>query len=461
MEMVILISSDINVLPGIGGSFERVPSNKIEEVILDYTLRGEAVVAVYPRAYERLLMVIEKIKAAGGNPFLYQPVSAKHAEVLGERLLSLYLEVKEREIYEGKAWEAHYRVTLDKKVSRRALLKAPLNSIREYVAAPILVNPYKCGSITRCNNCIVACPYEALKGKPPEIDLSKCTGCGLCTAYCPFELLSMPGAGWSALIEGVREAKRLNGRILVVFARRDDAPVIDHIIDEVNAPVFVELVDELGWINEKTLINLIMNGAHTIIIYNGEDGGDADLLRHARDLRDKGLPIILAGALSELKAEEAPTITGGFEARIITATPVAGVVHVDPENCTICGACATNCPTQALTLENSGDGVALIFHHSKCVACRICEEICPHNAIRVLYAFDQSMMGSRVTLARDETARCRRCGKPIGPLSKIRKLEEILKAKGHSQWTIDSIWLCEDCKREAVLGPAILKGKTA
>jgi len=54
----------------------------------------------------------------------------------------------------------------------------------------------------------------------------------------------------------------------------------------------------------------------------------------------------------------------------------AMVYHVT-EICISCGACAAQCPTRAITLEERA-----VIHPELCIGCGICADICPVNAPR-------------------------------------------------------------------------------
>lgn len=56
------------------------------------------------------------------------------------------------------------------------------------------------------------------------------------------------------------------------------------------------------------------------------------------------------------------------------------IIHKD--RCVGCGACITQCPTQAL--EQRGGKAALVWPE-RCIYCADCETLCPHNAIEIPY----------------------------------------------------------------------------
>jgi 2-oxoglutarate ferredoxin oxidoreductase subunit delta len=50
--------------------------------------------------------------------------------------------------------------------------------------------------------------------------------------------------------------------------------------------------------------------------------------------------------------------------------------------CKGCGICVAMCPKDVLVLD--GDDKAKAAHPEKCIACKLCEKICPDLAIEVI-----------------------------------------------------------------------------
>ncbi|MDQ7779708.1 MAG: 4Fe-4S binding protein [Planctomycetota bacterium] len=53
-------------------------------------------------------------------------------------------------------------------------------------------------------------------------------------------------------------------------------------------------------------------------------------------------------------------------------------ISIVQDNCTHCGACTGQCPTDALTF---GADFKLAFAPDKCIACELCVPACPYQAI--------------------------------------------------------------------------------
>lgn len=54
---------------------------------------------------------------------------------------------------------------------------------------------------------------------------------------------------------------------------------------------------------------------------------------------------------------------------------------VNPDECSGCGTCVDECPSEAITLDEE-KGIAVI-DNDECVECGACEEACPSQAIKV------------------------------------------------------------------------------
>lgn len=107
-----------------------------------------------------------------------------------------------------------------------------------------------------------------------------------------------------------------------------------------------------------------------------------------------------------------------------------GVITVDPQRCTLCGACADRCPEGALTLEGAPERLQLLFDASRCTACEACL-ICPEQALRLEKITDaEHRPPAPMILVEDEMLRCSRCGMEVGPARLVAKIlkspEELL-----------------------------------
>lgn len=125
-----------------------------------------------------------------------------------------------------------------------------------------------------------------------------------------------------------------------------------------------------------------------------------------------------------------------------------GRIQVDTEGCTLCLACVSSCPADAV-LDNP-DKPQLRFVEQACVQCGLCRQACPENVITLQPRFDFTAQAlSPVVLNEEEPFDCIRCGKPFGTKSTIERISAQLAGK-HSMFAdSDSaklIQMCDDCR---------------
>jgi len=98
--------------------------------------------------------------------------------------------------------------------------------------------------------------------------------------------------------------------------------------------------------------------------------------------------------------------------------PTAGIplaqLEVD-QRCVACNVCETLCPTGALTHREEGGNYALDFDAAQCTGCRVCELACYHQALHLRETVDLALLfqRSRVTLVSDKLSKCQACGERI------------------------------------------------
>ncbi|HKM09443.1 MAG TPA: 4Fe-4S dicluster domain-containing protein [Candidatus Methanomethylophilaceae archaeon] len=89
-----------------------------------------------------------------------------------------------------------------------------------------------------------------------------------------------------------------------------------------------------------------------------------------------------------------------------------GFPKLDADKCIGCGSCSLNCPEEVIKVDDR-DGWRYIGHSSfNCRTCRICEELCPQDAIEIVHGFDltQFMEGGVIDDASMGLRACSVCG---------------------------------------------------
>jgi len=134
------------------------------------------------------------------------------------------------------------------------------------------------------------------------------------------------------------------------------------------------------------------------------------------------LPVAIARAPGPSPVQTASAASTGT-----VGEPLTGLLELDCERCTVCGACAAACPTGALELETQHDETVLRHDPSACTACGRCVTACPEQAIDVQPGID--IPGSdrgRLELIRAEHERCSACGMELLPRPLRRRVSELL-----------------------------------
>jgi ferredoxin len=441
--------------------------------VVDYVKRGEKVVLVGCGVWELYNQAFHDLRMSGENFFLLDAADCLEAS-LGRvpfaQLVMGRVAYTSRRRAEDAVLE---RSDANKPVTRRALLRTGfVGAAMDYTEKPI--EDELCSkNVLRdyCDRCIKVCGVEG--------------GCAASAAYCGIELLHVPGYSRAGLHDFLRLTVR-DAKVpgYIVFAPRTTlARMLDEFKGEsLDHRLFFVPVSCPYVVGLEELLAVRALGLEPIIVAEGEE----ESLRRCKESRNVYEKLIVStyvkltgsyllyslnDALRKLR--EKPQIVGSeaaqealsrglrplalLEAKRLGVTtklaaPFAGVVIIDQSRCTLCSACARECPSAALRIRESKDVSALLFLHDRCIACRVCEKVCPENALRVEEALDPRLIGGWTPLYMEEVVRCIVCGKPIGPRSLVERVVEKLIAAGFKPENMPTILMCDGCKQKYNLG---------
>ena len=358
---------------------------------------------------------------------------------------------------------------------------------------------------TGCTRCLDVCPAGAIQpdGETVAIDPGICAGCGACASVCPSGAASyaLPGEGayrmrLESMIRAYEDAGGKGARVLLHGAGDADALIAASARYGRGLPadVLPMQLNEPTQVNHADLLGALIAGATQVAILASERirregefvGLDSQLelvramLRGVGEREDRVLaietddPDVLSAALFEprpLPAGWKRSVPLG-DRRAVTrlammalapegeARPDAiplpegapyGRVEFNADACTLCLACASQCPTGAL--RDNPDRPQLLFDEDACVQCGICVETCPESALKLepRYALTDAARHP-VTLKEEEPFECVSCGKPFGTKSAI---DRILQQLGGQHWMFQDdarsrmIQMCADCRVQA------------
>jgi len=388
-------------------------------------------------------------------------------------------------------------------ISRRDLFQLPWP---KYQMIPYIQTD-KCVSGGRCHLCQEECPFNAIVCENSQvlIDKLRCQGCGACIAACPFQAISYPTFSLDQL-EGEMEGLLLNvGDIL--------QPRIVALICQSCLPSFSEAkanpvscvpnmlpleVPCLSMVTSWLLLRAFDLGAQGVaLISNTEkcqfglksdkwqgkvrfvqelleqwgveperirafDGSrlEQELTQFAQGVAQlpltslrssqptkvpaKGLPLpaLIAGLAERLAPYSSGVVSAG--------TVPFGKLELDESQCTACGLCALDCPTEALRFVSTEDSYQLLFHYQACIGCGQCVRSCPEKCLRLENALQLGKLSSPAeTILEGEIARCRECGAPIAPRAMIDRLRTRIAA---AQSLTSRLDICPACRTKAMSG---------
>lgn len=314
--------------------------------------------------------------------------------------------------------------------------------------------------IEGCRRCIDACPADAIisTGEKVEVNPKLCQGGGICTSVCPSGAMTYRYPTASDALSRIRtlistflefDKKRPT---LVFHGRNTTLPDLGN--DEI--PVQLE---ELASAGIDTWLTALCYGACAIRLLDdcSEVPDTRRELEHQRAIATgilQGLdyPPVITWYDARRESGVMPALpTAGFtsaagkrqtlfmaidhlaehspvkrrESSLPSGAPLGQIV-VDQHACTLCLACTSVCPSQALA--DGGDKPALRFFEGNCVQCGVCAKACPEQAIslstRVLY--DPEERRRAVTLHEEEPFCCVACGKPFATRAVIAKMQDRL-----------------------------------
>jgi ferredoxin len=374
-----------------------------------------------------------------------------------------------------------------------------------YVSYDPAICAHERSKITGCTKCLDNCPPGAITpdGDNITIDSGICGGCGNCAAHCPTGAIAY---GYPSRAAGIGRIQALvqtylsaggKAPVLLLHDAAHGLPLIGAMARfgrGLPANVIPHEMHSTSGIGHDFLVAALLSGfCNIVVLAEPRKQSEYDALAAEIELTEALLgglglgnsrvavlfendPDTVENALFALKpakpAARQSFVAVGGKREVATAAISAlareakrkpelvtlpasapyGAVQVDIEACTLCMACVSACPADAL--RDNPEKPQLRFVETACVQCGICANTCPENAITLeaRYNFSPSAM-QPATLHEDEPAECIRCGKPFASQGMLDRVAETL---GGKHWMFESdervqlIRMCESCRLEAL-----------
>ena len=357
--------------------------------------------------------------------------------------------------------------------------------------------------IFACRRCIDACPTLAIAsaGERIEVDPYLCQGGGSCATACPsgaityaYPKVSETLGYLRALLNAYFEAGGTHPSVLF-YDRELGAVLLERTAGALPEHVLSVVVEEIGSLGLDSWLATLAFGAADITLLVAEGTAPsvtAELERQTNYCRAilEGLGIESArvsllqtgdaGALPdafpaarretlcrapfETFNEKRNTVFSALERLARVSAPGAdsfalpqgapfGEVSVAGQGCTLCLACASACPANALI--GGSERPLLRFIENKCVQCGLCASTCPEQVISLAprMLVDAETRRTPRTLHEEQPFHCLDCGKPFATQKIIDTMQ--LKLKDHwmfgDQTALRRLKLCEECRVKDML----------
>ncbi len=336
--------------------------------------------------------------------------------------------------------------------------------------------------ITGCHNCLDVCATDAIRSESGKISVNPylCQGCGDCTSVCPSGAISYQYPTRDQIFSELK-AKLVSQAGIILFhtgGLQTDLAL--------PAPIIPYQVEALGLIGlDYCLTTLVLGATQLWLFDNGELTPETQstintvVTQSNQILFDLGFPknlvqltkadeFVVNLEFSITKALYQPSADKRTAIRMATdhlreqakqqpeftqfSSPAAfGTLQLNRNACTLCMACVSVCPAQALSAGN--EMPQLKFFESQCLQCGICQQACPEQAIALepRFMFDSVAARKPRLLYEEKPFYCINCKKPFATESMINTILQKLQHHPMFQGADkQQLLLCEDCKAAAL-----------
>jgi len=347
-----------------------------------------------------------------------------------------------------------------------------------------------------CTRCIDACPTEAITSLVNliKVDPYLCQGGGICATVCPSGAITYTYPKPKDLLAHVRTLVVTYLKTLkeeageqsvaapkIVFVTEDEYERAQQMLPG----ALIIMVEEVASVGPEVWLSALAWGASQVQLFDLDsmprqayEALELHLEMVQEILMGMNYPASAVSIVSEMN--DLLASTGMPRVKAATHAPVGqkrqaffmaldhlvdqaeevqpfvtlpkgsifGEVIVDDNACTLCMACVSGCPGNALQAGN--ETPMLSFVESSCVQCDVCTVTCPEGAIttapRLVMSYEERR---KPRLLNEESPFCCiTCGRPYATKSGITSI--LTKLTGHSMFaderSMDRLKMCDDCR---------------
>ena len=342
--------------------------------------------------------------------------------------------------------------------------------------------------ISGCTRCLDACPAEAISSLVDKIkvDPYRCQGGGICSTVCPSGAITYAYPRPRDLLAHVRTLLMTYRQVMdeapeLLFVTELEQNRVKHLMPA----ALIIAVEEIASVGPEVWMSALAWGARNVRLFSLDGLPDStqsalsiQLETAQTALSGMGFPpsaitqisdpneLITAQSMPVIKPSQHAVLSQKRQAFFMAldylvaqaeeVTPIMslpegaifGEVNVDQTRCTLCMACVSACPGNAL--QDGRENPRLSFIEANCVQCDICTRTCPENAITTAprLLLDNALRQQAQVLHEDTPFCCISCGKPFATTSGIATI--ITKLAGHSMFAEERarnrLKMCDDCR---------------
>ena len=329
--------------------------------------------------------------------------------------------------------------------------------------------------ITGCQRCIEVCATDAISSVNGQISVNPwlCQGCGDCSSVCPSGAISYRHPDLETTLQSLKTALTDHSGPVLFYS--GETP------EDLPADILPFQLEALGVLNLAIAMNAIAYGTDRVLIRDEKLTpesqqvlvaliDEANTLLSAMGFGERLMswntqnplpalePLTIPPARYQPEADKRRAIRMATDhlnqysnppASVCDLPQTAGFGRIDVRQsaCTLCMACVSVCPAQAL--QSGSERPQLKFIEANCLQCRLCENACPEQAIKLIprYQFDSALARQTELLYEEKPFLCINCQKPFASECMInailQKLQHHPMFQGQRK---QQLLLCEDCK---------------